>query len=338
LVIEFQKKSDAPIEECFDGVTSKPDEMSLHTAGMPLYLLQVVCVMLLLYVAPFFIARSTFYEHHNLSFYSRPLTYGYQTAGENADVVLFGDSTALLGIDPSQISGELGLKVVNLPNTHGSLIVNDDRVLQRYSERNRPPKLIVFYFAPWDFDYGHVPLEATPVYEGEELLMRQGTAGQILSFVARHPYEGIQFPLRFYEDSFEFAMHKVSHQGQEQRLAATHGHIDNTDVSVLSDPCSFPQLLLDNVRFDWVKALGEKYTSPTTRVLYFVAPVPACSNLSTLLAKGYAQLPAALPAQMPPETFVRDIRYIHPHPDAVPRITHNLTEAVRSALASSGRR
>jgi hypothetical protein len=332
LVIDPQKT----VEETSSQINSTPDallsEAQPNDAGMALYLVKVCVVMVLLYVAPFVIARSDFYEHRNLSFYSRPLSYAYHTAGENADVVLFGDSTALLGIDPGQMSRDLGMKVLNLPNTHGSLIVNNDMALRHYLRGNRPPKLIVFYFAPWDFDYGHVPIEATPVYEGEELLMRQGNAKQILSFVGEHPFEGILFPLRFYEDSFQFGMHKVSHQGQEQRLQETRGHIDNTDFTVLPDPCTFPPLLLENVRFDWVKSLGDSYVSPETRILYFVAPVPACTNISALLNNRYERLPAALPVTLPPETFVRDIRYIHPHPDAVAQITRNLADAVRAAL------
>lgn len=296
------------------------------------YLLKVLSVVTVLYLIPFVLVRTDFYERYSLSFYSRPLNYAYHTAGQDADVVLFGDSTALLGIDPGQMSSELGLKVLNLPNTHGSLSVNNDRALRHYLEGNRAPRLIVFYFAPWDFDYGHVPVEATPVYEGEELLMRQGNAKQILTFIGKHPFEGILFPLRFYEDSFQFASHRVSHQGQEERLKETHGHIDNTDFTVLPDPCSFPPLLLENIRFAWVKALGASYVSPSTRVMFFVAPVPACTNISALLNNPYDRLPAAPPVQLPPQTFVRDIRYIHPHPEAVPLITRNLADAVRSAL------
>jgi hypothetical protein len=341
VVIESQERSEASQEVSEESIgypEAAAQAAGTGAAGMAPYLLKVLAVMLLLYVAPLFIARSDFYERHSLSFYSRPLNYAYHTAGQNADVILFGDSTALLGIDPSQMSSALGVKVLNLPNTHGSLIVNDDMALRHYLAGNRPPKLIVFYFAPWDFDYGHVPFEATPVYEGEELLMRQGSAQQILAFVAKHPGEGLNFPLRFYDDSWQFALHKVSHQGQEQRLAETHGHIDNTDFSVLPDACTFPPVLLDHVRFDWVKALGEKYSSMGIQVVNFVAPVPSCSNVSALLNNPYAELPAAPPVQLPPGTFVRDIRYIHPHPNAVPQITRNLTVVVRAALARSSQR
>lgn len=301
--------------------------------AMTRYLLKVFFVVSVLYLVPFALVRTDFYAHRSLSFYSRPLNYAFQTPVKDADVVLFGDSTVLLGVDPSQMSSDLGVTVLNLPNTRGSLMVNDDLPLRRYLSRNRAPKLIVFYLAPWDFDYGNTPFEAIPVFEGEEVLAAQGTFKEIASFARKHPADAALFSLRFYADSWEFLMHKVSHSGQEETLAATHGHIENTDPSVLASPCNFPPLLLYNIRFDWVKALGEKYATPQTKVLYFVAPVPSCSNVSLLLNHRYDALPAALPVVMPPETFVRDIRYIHPHPDAVPQITRNLTDSVRSAIA-----
>lgn len=300
---------------------------------MARYILLVCAVNLILYLIPFFVARSAFYEHRSLSYYSRPLNYAFETPVRNADVVLFGDSTVLLGVDPSQMAAALGANVVNLPNTHGSLMVDNDLALRRYLASNLPPKLIVFYFAPWDFDYGNAPFDAAPVFEGEELLARQGTIPEIIAFTRRHPADTALFPLRFYANIGQFLSHKVSHQGQEETLAATHGHIENTDSSVLADPCSFPPLLLDNVRFDWVKELAAKYSSSRTRILFFVAPVPSCTNVAALLDKHYDRLPAGPPVQLPPAEFVRDIRYIHPHPDAVTQLTRNLTDAVRPALA-----
>ena len=313
--------------------TAKPPSSIEGRRELTRYLLNVLLVISVLYILPLTIVRTDAYQHRSLSFYSRPLNYAFQTPVKDADVILFGDSTALLGIDPSQMSSDLGVNVLNLPNTHGSLMVNGDLPLRRYLAHNRPPKLIVFYFAPWDFDYGNTPFDAIPVFEGEEVLAAQGTFKEITSFAVKHPEDAALFSLRLYADSWEFLLHKVSHQGQEETLASTHGHIENTDPSVLASPCTFPPLLLDNIRFDWVKALGEKYASSQTRVLYFVAPVPACTNVSVLLNHRYDELPAALPVLLPPETFVRDIRYIHPHTDAVAQITHSLSKAVRSAMA-----
>lgn len=318
-----------------EAVPKEPLPSAPNPRAMASYLVKLFAVVAVLYVVPLALVRTQFYRHRSLSYYSRPLNYALETPVKDADVLLFGDSTVLLGIDPGQLSSSLGVPVLNLPNTRGSLMVNDDLPLRRYLANNRPPKLIVFYFAPWDFDYGNQPFEAFPVFEGEEVLAAQGSFTQILAFARKQPADVALFPLRFYADSWEFISHKVSHRGQDETLAATHGHIENTDPSVLASPCTFPPLLLDNIRFDWVKHLGARYATDRTQVLFFVAPVPQCSNVAELLKFRYSELPAAPPVQLSPETFVRDIRYIHPHPDAVPKLTQNLLEAIRPALSSS---
>ena len=297
------------------------------------YLLTVAGVMGLLYLAPFFLAKSSVYDRVNPSFYAKPLNYAFETAGQNADVVIFGDSTALLGINPKQMSAGLGVKVLNLVNTQPSLVVNDDMSLRHYLRGNHAPKLLVFYFAPWDFDYGHNDFNSRPTYEGEELLLRHGTLQEISSFVDKHPHEVVLFPLKFYGTAWQFTMHRVAKPNQEAQLTATLGHIDNTDPSILKAPCLFPQYLVDNVRFSWVHDLGARYRSPETKILFYVAPVPACENVSAVVERPYDQLPASRPRQVPPEFFMNDVRFIHPRATAVPELTNNLIEAVRPVLA-----
>lgn len=299
------------------------------------YLLTLFTVMAVMYAVPFFLVRSAVYDRINPSFYARPLNYPFATTVRNADVLLFGDSTALLGLNPAQMSSDLGVKVLNLVNTQPSLVVNDDLTLRHYLARNRVPKLIVFYFAPWDFDYIHTDFNARPTYEGQELLLRQGTHRELIAFARKHPLEALGYPFKFYASAWQLILHKVAHRNQDAQLAATSGHVDNTDPTPLSSPCKFTPLLLDNIRFDGVRSLGAQYASPQTKILFYVAPVPSCSNVSAVIQHPYEELPAAPPKQVPPQFFSNDVRYIHPLPFAVAQLTRNLTDAVRPLLSSA---
>ena len=303
-----------------------------HDAAMLRYLLVTLGAMLLLYATPFVLVRTGLYDGVNPSVFARPLNYAFATGVKDADVVLFGDSTALLGVDPSQMASALGVRAVNLSNTQPGLVVNDDMALRRYLAANRPPKVIVFYFAAWDFDYGHTDFNARPTYEGQESLLRQGTASEMAAFARRHPLEAGIFPLKFYATALEMALHRVPHRTQNAQLAATHGHMDNTDTAALQNNCSFPPFLLNAIRFDWVRSLGARYATPETRVLFYVAPVPTCTNVSSVISRPYGELPAAPPAQVPPQFFSNDVRYVHPLPFAVPELTRKLTDAVRPLL------
>jgi len=333
-IIKEEIIRDAPSSESIGGARVQVDRVPEGREMLP-YLLTAAAVMALLYVMPFFLNRTAFYDRVNPSFYARPLNYAFDTAGQNADVVIFGDSTALLGVDPSQMSSALGVKVLNLVNTQPTLVVNDDMTLRHYLKENRPPKLLVFYFAPWDFDYGHNDFNSRPTYEGEELLLRRGTGEEMRAFARRHPQEVILFPLKFYETEWQLMLHRRPRANQEAQLIATRGHVDNIESTMLRAPCWFPRFLIDNVRFSWVHDLGERYRSPETQVLFYVAPVPACENVSQVLERPYDQLPARPPKPLPPEFFISDVRFIHPRPPAVSQITRDLVDAVRPVLASA---
>ena len=150
------------------------------------YLLAVLAVSVVLYPLPFYLVRLPSYLQWNRTLSFRPMEFSFKAVGQNADVVIFGDSTASNGIDPSRMSAALGTKVVVLPNNLGELNVIDDLPLRRYIKADRPPRLIVFYFAPWNFDYRRDPV-IVPTYDGLEMLMRHGAPGEI-SILRQGPF------------------------------------------------------------------------------------------------------------------------------------------------------
>jgi hypothetical protein len=87
------------------------------------------------------------------------------------------------------------------------------------------------------------------------------------------------------------------------------------------------------LRFDSVKALGERYGTGQTKVLYFLAPVPGCGNASVVVDRPYSELPAAPPRELPPGMFRGSVMYLHPAPEAVPAVTEELVDAVRPLLS-----
>src|ERR1700761_2883798 len=139
---------------------------------------------LIVYLAGFALVCLPAYEQWSGSKWAPTLEYAFQTAGQNADVVIYGDSTALYGVDPLQMEKDLGLKVINLPNTMGSLPVVDDLSLKQYLAHNRPPKIIVFYMSSWNLNYMHP--WGPRLFEGEEMLLRHGSWSQIFDYAVHH--------------------------------------------------------------------------------------------------------------------------------------------------------
>ncbi len=134
------------------------------------YLLCLLLVPLLGYLFPFIAESVSPLNNRSISQWGQILDYGYNLNNENADIVIFGDSSALYGIDTPLLSQQLGMKVMNIPGSVGSLQVTGDSMLQRYLEGNRPPRLIVFYFTPGNLDF--MSMQSSFSYEGDEQILR----------------------------------------------------------------------------------------------------------------------------------------------------------------------
>ena len=298
------------------------------------YLAWLLLPSLAVYLAGFALVRLPSYERWGGSRWAPTLEYAFQTAGQNADIVIFGDSSALYAVDPVQMGRDLGLKAINLPNTMGSLPVLDDLSLQFYLAHNPPPKIIVFYMGSWNLDYRHP--WGTRLFEGEEMLVRHGSWSQILQYALYHPFETFYFPFRVYSGLGPGAIKDLlrpSHAVPE--VVPSHGHITNDlPVGPLAGDCKFPPVLTDQDRTDSVRALISKYSTPQTTTMLYLAPVPGCQNVKTLLTTISSNITHELPAVLAPGDFSADSMYAHLRPNAVPAATELLTVAVRSRLNS----
>ena len=308
------------------------------------FLVCLVALPLCLYLLPVALIRLPGYIYWAGSRLSPTLDYSFTTAGQNPDVVIFGDSSALHGIAPLQMSEALGLKVIDLPNTGSSLPVVDDLPLRYEMSVNSPPRLIVFYFTPWELDYMHH--ETPHLFEGEEMLLRHGSLGEIVAFVSKHPILSAEFPLQVYANGPKAALLAALHHDQRSTLVASNrGYIESPDVSAgglrelsnLASTCKLPPDVLDQNGQLSVRSLISKYKSPKTKVLVFMAPIPDCKHASDVAGRQYSGVSAAAPRVMPATLFRDDGFYIHLDASAVPEATAALTASVQQALAQPPR-
>jgi hypothetical protein len=300
------------------------------------YLTGLLATALLLYLLPFALLRIPSFESWGGTIYGTALDFGFNAVGRNADVVIFGESSALYGIDPSRMSQELGLKVLNLPNTTTSLKVLDDLTLRRYLKGDRPPRLIVFYFAPWELDYRADSTDQ--FFEGEEMLFRHGSLSEVLKFARKKPKDTLLFPFQFLLVAPKVSvMAALRHQNRAAMIEATMGHMEAQSFrGRVPELCTLLAKDVAASRFNSVRDLAARYRTPETRTLVFIAPIPACQNAGAIVNRSYAGLGSAPPREMSPHLFLDDEYFIHLVPEAVPEATHTLADAARAALGSAG--
>lgn len=299
------------------------------------YLLFLLLVSALVYPLAFLIVRAPGYEQWGATPYGPMLEYGYDDSSPNADVVVFGDSSAFLDIDPRQIDAALGIQAVVIPSTVGSLPVMRDAPLRHYLEHHAAPKLVVLYFSPWNLNMGH--LATGRMFEGEEMLLRHGTRQELWNFFGHYPLELLEFPLRLYS-TFGPKMLKAFLHGDNRaaRTKAAFGHANYVDpFPTLTDACKLPAEFTAKHSTETLQALAERYTTDRTRAVVYLAPIPSCTGAETVAQGTHPELGAAAPRVLPAQLFADDHYFAHVWPAHVHQSTDVFVERLKQLLAQA---
>ena len=292
-------------------------------------------VCLGIYLLPFGIMRLPRYDHVVGTFYGPLLEYGFSQKHVDADIVIFGDSTAIYGVDPLTVGKALGMTVVNLPNTIGSLPVTREDVLDEYLKHNRAPRLLVFYFSAWDLDYGNTPpMQVAPPFEGEDMLMRHGSPREIAGYFRHNVVDLLELPLSFYGAVPQPTMVTLYHRMDPFALVtATHGRMDYPLHAIsLEESCKLKADALNRTSTLKMDQLVAKY-GKHTQTLVYVAPVPGCAGAQVLAQRVYRGGLTAPPVVLPPRYFASD--YSHILMVGARTSSDLFLQAVRRALAQS---
>ncbi|MBB5059902.1 hypothetical protein HDF16_004631 [Granulicella aggregans] len=259
------------------------------------------------------------------------LDYSYTASHEDADVVIFGDSSALYGVDTKLLSSTLGMKVINLPGTKGSLAVTGDLPLRSYLAHNKPPKLIVFYLAPWNLDI--LNSHTNFWYDGAEEIIRHGSFRDVLKLWRKEPESIFTFPMTFYMQNNKLFSSIARRPFQLRPMVQGHTPFP-LGVSLTSD-CVLPNSFKIRPDATSVRNLLDKYRSSTTKTMLYFAPIPRCAGVGDILSESYGRLPVAASKVLPAEDFAKDPFFVHPMPKGTPTSTGIFEDAIRDFFAAS---
>ncbi len=285
----------------------------------------------LVYLFPFFALRSGIKPQWWITFWSGVVNISYSHERQDADVLIFGDSTASINIDPVRMTADLGMKVFVLPNTSTSLPVTGYDTLEKYLLINKQPRLIVFYLSPWDLDFLYHPF--TPiVQEGVEMLLLHGSRTEIFHYASHHPEKILMFPFHFYAgtnvigDVLYFRSHNIA--------SVEQGHILNLPHSLPMKPdCVFnPKLLPNGSKDTSAREAVDRFAKPGTRTMVFVPPLPNCEGIDAILNAQHRDLETFPLQVLPPENFKEDGWQAHMLPGKIGPSTDYLEQAIRQKL------
>ena len=134
-----------------DGASSVP-VAPRSRSGLYWYITPLVLCPILMLVAAIYIVPGNWLAEHSGNAFLVTLGYGAQLRNMDCQIVIYGDSTAMVGLSPALIRQRTGLSTCNIAETEGMTMLNDTMVLDQYLQHNARPRFIVFMYSPEGMD------------------------------------------------------------------------------------------------------------------------------------------------------------------------------------------
>ena len=246
-----------------------------------IYVSAVVLIPLLFLLTSIPIVRSASFPAQSGDPFLLNPDYAFSLKHVDCEVVIFGDSTAVTGVDPLTVGGVTRLKICNIGQSRSALEILGTLALDTYLTNNAPPKYIVMQFAPETLARGSQDLFWP---EGLTLLLRKKPIPYALLVLARHPVESYGFALwaikakigTLFRSSADFSATEAIFQSRGGLLVLPKP----PETRCIKRPSYQPP------RASWVRMLRDRYSGSATKVLINVSPIPTCTPDAAGIAAG----------------------------------------------------
>ena len=278
-----------------------------HTPHYKRYLaILLICSLGVIFLA-YPMARSDYYERISRRMFWHAMDYHMQMAGQRCDVVVFGDSTGLTGIDPDVLRQQTGLSACVLSVPYLALSTTGTLVLDRFLARSPAPRVIVFAN---EARHLHAPRfdEEDGVIDGWLLVDRIETPLQAAKFFLKHPRHSVIFMEGVWQQVFTLSVAggiDLSERTYRQDMATLREHAGFFPLLKLESPEQVCELKMDPPVDDaeYLPSLRARYENATTKVLLYVSPVRACDANVPAYQAVAARLHLKPPAVYSPTEF-----------------------------------
>ena len=229
---------------------------------------------------------SDFFLRHGASVWVQSNDAVFSMRDRDCDVLIYGDSTAMTGIDPDVVERNTGFKTCNISVTNAVLAVTHNLTLNRYLAKNGRPRVLLVQLSPDGFQPESNAWNQTVYPEGLLELLRHGTAAESRRVLLTHPQQAIAFAgyaagFTVYS-GFKDVWYRMTNRRPEEDTVAIHNGFF-TPPSPTSTSCE-PGATFSNPRAGGAfprAVVGEYengYADRSGIVLVNVAPIPSCDQ------------------------------------------------------------
>lgn len=272
-----------PAEEAESAVQSPPvtpSEAALR------YCLLLLLLPLFVIPASIRLGASDFFMRHGASVWVQSNDAIFNMHDRDCDVLIFGDSTAMTGINPDVVERNTGFKTCNISVTNSVLAVTHNLTLNRYLANNPRPRVLLVQLSPDGFQPESSVWSQTVYPEGLVELLRHGSPAESRHVLLTHPREAIAFAgyaagFTMYSLIKDAWFHLTNMRSDEDMVTIHNGFF--TPPSPPSTSCE-PGATFSNPQAGGqyprtvVEEYERDYASRSGVVLVNVAPIPACDK------------------------------------------------------------
>ena len=283
--------TDLPSSPLFVSEDGDPSDSIEHSPLSPRERARRYCILLFLLPllaipAAIALGGSDYFLRHGASVWVQSNDAVFGMHDRRCDVLIYGDSTAMTGINPDVVERNTGLRTCNIAVTNSVLAVTGNLTLDRYLDHNPAPRVLLVQLSPDGFEPESYSWNKTVYAEGLVELLRHGSAAESRRVLLSHPRESIAFGgyaagFAAYSLLKDAVFHTLHLRPEEDSVTIRNGFFTppappSTSCepgAVFSNPAAggaFPQLVVS----DYEREYGER----SAAVLVNVAPIPSCDQ------------------------------------------------------------
>jgi hypothetical protein len=227
-----------------------------------LLLVAALCAGVGIAYAGILVATSAGFPRLLFTPYNQVENYPFSLNHEDCEILIYGDSSAMTGVDPVRLEALTHHKTCNISQTQPTVVATGTLPIDLYLKQNALPKYLVIQLAPETFYQPH-GLDTLAGFDPKNPLPTL----RFLSLALQDRY----WPNRSYEASF-LELYK-------RPIADYYAH---SGFLTLPKPpetaCGEPKPLGAPVDFGWIDEARKKYTAQGVKVLVLASPIPECDS------------------------------------------------------------
>ncbi len=212
------------------------------------------------------------YARHAQYSYLADTGYGLRLKHADCDVVVYGDSSALIGVVPKVIEQRTGLKTCNIAEVAGIQVINGLWVLDTYLKNNRPPRFIVFDYVPENLTNAESWHEVS-TFEGVFLRLQASPDLEFLKTSLSHLNERVTDAELGLHTGLQWLFAPPLPEAKLRERETNHGRVHEDGPPFVHCPPVFAVRAPDA---GWLAQLRQEYAVHGTRVLIDVTPTAPC--------------------------------------------------------------